>query len=54
MADCGESISVGGITVGIETVSTVLSLLAAIYFYDKFKDDVENMMALADKYAAMG
>ena len=49
-----SGISVGGITVGIETISTVLSLLAAIYFYDKFKEDVDNMMDLADKYAAMG
>ena len=54
MADCGEAISVGGFTVGIETVSTVLSLIAAIYFYDKWKEDVDNMMDLADKYAAMG
>lgn len=48
------SIPVGPWTIGIETLSTALSLFAAFYFFDKWKEDTENLMDLADKYTAIG
>ncbi|MCB1689093.1 MAG: hypothetical protein KDI33_11420 [Halioglobus sp.] len=49
-----SSIPLGPWTIGIETLSTALSLFAAFYFFDKWKEDTENLMDLADKYTAIG
>ncbi|HPE62371.1 MAG TPA: hypothetical protein PLB10_18740, partial [Thiolinea sp.] len=49
-----SSIALGPWTIGIETLSTALSLFSAFYFFNKWKEDTENLMNLADKYTAIG
>ncbi|MCB1620573.1 MAG: hypothetical protein KDI44_07505, partial [Thiothrix sp.] len=49
-----SSIPLGPWTIGIETLSTALSLFAAFYFFDKWKEDTENLQKLAEDYTRIG
>ncbi|OQX10510.1 MAG: hypothetical protein BWK73_20195 [Thiothrix lacustris] len=42
------------LSVSIETLSTAMSLITAYVYYDKWKDDKDNLKDLANRYVAVG